>query len=260
MPEITRTDHAIGTLDQHGVATLTILNAKPLNILDTSVMEQVTAAAVELSSHAEVRVLVLRGEGDRAFIGGADIHEMSALNRTTAEAFIGRLMTMCETFRHFPTPVIARIPGWCLGGGLEVAAACDLRISSSDARFGMPEVAVGIPSVIHAALLPRLIGAGRATSMMLTGEQIDASTALSWGLLTTVCEPSELNGAVARAAQRFCELGPAVIREQKRLLRGWEQVSLDQAITDSVRAFGAAFDTGEPQRFMSQFLNRKRSG
>ncbi|MGH3495133.1 MAG: enoyl-CoA hydratase [Sciscionella sp.] len=259
MPEITRTDHAISTLDHHGVATVTIVDAKPLNILDTSVIEQVTAAAVELSTRGEVRVLVLRGAGDRAFIGGADIHEMSALTRTTAEVFIGRLRTLCETFRHFPTPVIARIPGWCLGGGLEVAMACDLRISSSDARFGMPEVAVGIPSVIHAALLPRLIGGGRAASMLLTGERIGAATALAWGLVNTVCEPSELDDAVVRAAHRFCELGPAVVRQQKALLRSWERVPLDQAITESVQAFGAAFDTGEPHRFMSEFLNRKRS-
>ncbi|MCI2422991.1 enoyl-CoA hydratase [Saccharopolyspora sp. K220] len=251
-------EHATSELDADGVATVTIKNAKALNIVNTAVIKAVTAAVAELADRPEVRVLVLRGTGERAFIGGADINEMAALDRRSAEVFINGLRGMCEVVRSFPAPVVARIPGWCLGGGLEVAVACDLRICGSDARFGMPEVAVGIPSVIHAALLPRLIGTGRASWLMLTGEHIDAATALSWGLVHEVCEPADLDDAVTRAARRFVEYGPAVVRQQKKLLRSWEDLPIDQAIADSVAEFGAAFDTGEPQRFMADFLNRKR--
>ncbi|MEV0054937.1 enoyl-CoA hydratase [Saccharopolyspora shandongensis] len=259
LAEITSTQHAVAELTADGIATVTIRNAKVLNIVGTPVIEDVTAAINGLADRTEVRVLVLRGTGERAFIGGADINEMSTLDRASAEKFIDGLRGLCESVRRFPAPVIARMPGWCLGGGLEVAAACDLRISSSDARFGMPEVAVGIPSVIHAALLPRLIGTGRTAWLTLTGDHIDAATALSWGLVHEVCEPDALDAAVERMARKFVEFGPAAVRRQKELLRSWEDLPIDQAVANSVAEFGAAFDTGEPQRYMSEFLNRKRS-
>ncbi len=119
----------------------------------------------------------------KSMIGGADIKEMARLDQKSAEKFITGLRDLCEAVRVFPAPVIARMPGWCLGGGLEVAAACDFRIAGYDAKFGMPEVRVGIPSVIHAALLPRLIGWGRARWLIMTAETIDAATALAWGLV-----------------------------------------------------------------------------
>src|SRR5438046_7155429 len=127
-------------------------------------------------------------------IGGADIKEMAKLDQASADAFITRLRDLCEAVRQFPAPVIARLPGWCLGGGLEVAAACDFRIAAHDAMFGMPEVKVGIPSVIHAALLPRLIGWGRARWLVMTAENIDAPTALAGGV----------GGGAAKAGGSWC--------------------------------------------------------
>lgn len=252
--------HTATTVDADGVATLEITDAAPLNLLGTEVIIDVTSTLTGLAGREDVRALVLRGAGDRAFVGGADIHEMVTLRRDTAEAFISRLAAMCEAVRCFPAPVIARVPGWCLGAGLEVAAACDLRIGSDDSRFGMPEVAVGIPSVIHAALLPGLVGAGRAGWLVLTGQSIDAGTALAWGLLDEICPPGELDDAVGAAARRFTALGPQVLRQQKRLLRSWADLPTDEAIRASVAEFGAAFDTGEPPRFMTDFLARKRRG
>lgn len=255
----TRTpEHATTTVDGDGIATVTIIGAKSLNILSSAVIADATAAVEELAGSDGVRVLVLRGTGDRAFVGGADIAEMAALDRDSAAEFITGLSGLCEAVRRFPAPVVARIAGYALGAGLELAAACDLRISSSDARFGMPEVAVGIPSVIHAALLPRLVGSGRAAWLTLTGEQIDAATALSWGLVHEVCEPSDLDAAVGRCAERLAGFGPSALRQQKRLLRAWEDLPVDEAIAASVPEFAAAFDTGEPQRYMTDFLTRKR--
>src|ERR1035438_6132404 len=133
-------------------------------------------------------------------IGGADIKEMAKLDQASAEKFITGLRDLCEAVRAFPAPVIARMPGWCLGGGLEVAAACDFRIAAHDAKFGMPEVKVGIPSVIHAALMPRLIGSAHASWLMLTGESIDAEQARAWGLVDRVVPLAELDAEVARVA------------------------------------------------------------
>ena len=258
MTQFTNTHHAAVSLDAAGIATLTLTNAKSMNILGTPAIVEMTAALEALRARGDVRVLILRGSGDRAFIGGADIYEMADLSPATAEAFITRLKNLCEAVRSFPAPVIARLAGWTLGGGLEVALAADLRISSSEAHFGMPEVAVGVPSVIHAVLLPLLIGHARATWLLLTGESIDAATARDWALVHEVHPPAALDARIAALAAKFAGFGPAVLRQQKQLLRAWQSLPPDQAIEATVAEFGRAFATGEPRRYMEQFKNRKR--
>ena len=244
-------------IDAQGVATLTIHGSKALNIIGTPAIVAATEALARLREAPGLRALVVRGPADGNFVGGADIHEMAGLTPDTAEAFITRLRDLCEAVRSFPVPVIARLAGWCLGGGLELAAACDLRIASADARFGMPEVKVGIPSVIHAALLPRLVGRSVAGWMLLTGEPFDAAAALGYGLLHQVCAADALDAAVAQTAQQLAGLGPQVLRQQKALLRSWEDQPVDTSIAASVAAFRQAFDTGEPQRYMQAFLARR---
>jgi enoyl-CoA hydratase/carnithine racemase len=168
------------------------------------------------------------------------------------------LRDLCEAVRAFPAPVIARMPGWCLGGGLEVAASCDFRIAAHDAKFGMPEVRVGIPSVIHAALLPRLVGWGRARWLVMTAENIDAATALSWGLVDVVAPPGGLDAAVERTVNALLECGPEALRSQKALLRQWEELPLSEAVNLSIGVFGKSFLTEEPKRLMQGFIDRKR--
>jgi enoyl-CoA hydratase/carnithine racemase len=248
--------HAQVALDAQGVATVTVRNAGTLNILGSPVIADLTRAVQELSARGELRAVVLRGTGDKAFVAGADIKEMGALTPQTARAFIDGLRELCESVRHCPVPVIARIPGWALGGGLELAAACDIRVAANRAQFGMPEVKVGIPSIIHAALLPRLIGQARAGWLLLTGQNIDAAQALQWGLVDVVVAPERLDDEVARLAAHFAALGPQVLRQQKRLLRQWQETDLDTAIQRGVDEFAAAFATGEPARFMAPFMNR----
>src|SRR5262249_39921389 len=160
--------------------------------------------------------------------------EMAALTRESAEVFISGLRGLCDALRHFPVPVIARMPGWCLGGGLELALACDIRIAADNAQLGMPEGKVGIPSVIHAALMPRLVGNARAAWMLLTGELCGAEEALSWGLVNRVVPLAELDDEVERIAALFAGFGPQVVRQQKRLLREWEEAPLDVSINNSV--------------------------
>jgi enoyl-CoA hydratase len=244
--------------DLRGVATFTIQNAGSLNILGSPVIDGVRAGLEELSADGEIRALVLKGGSEKSLIGGADIKEMATLDQATAEAFITRLRDLCEAIRAFPAPVIARMPGWCLGGGLEAAAACDLRIAAHDAKFGMPEVRVGIPSVIHAALLPRLIGWGRARWLVMTAETIDAPTALAWGLIDVVAGEGALDAAVEHTVQSLLASGPQALRAQKALLRQWEELPLKESVDLSIGVFGRSFLTDEPKRLMQAFIDRKR--
>ena len=246
------------TRDSRGVIRLSICNAGSLNILSSAVVNAVREGLEQLATDGTIRVLVLAGQSEKSMIGGADIKEMATLDQRSAEAFISRLRDLCEAVRAFPAPVIARLPGWCLGGGLEVAAACDLRVAAHDAKFGMPEVRVGIPSVIHAALLPRLIGWGRARWLVMTADNIDAPTALAWGLVDVVAPPGGLDQSVERVIAMLLECGPEALRSQKALLRQWEELPLTESVNLSVEVFGKSFLTDEPTRLMQGFINRKR--
>ncbi len=244
--------------DPRGVVRLTICNAGSLNILGTPAIDGVREGLEALASDKQIRVLVIAGQSEKSMIGGADIKEMAKLDQGSAEKFITGLRDLCEAARAFPAPVIARMPGWCLGGGLEFAAACDFRIAAHDAHFGMPEVRVGIPSVIHAALLPRLIGWGRARWLVMTAENIDAPTALASGQIDVVAPPGGLDAAVETTVTMLLECGPEALRAQKALLRQWEELPLKESVDLSIPVFGQSFLTGEPQRLMQGFIDRKR--
>ncbi len=248
---------ALATIDASGVGTLQLHDAGTLNIVGSAAIADLRGALQVLAVEPSLRVLVLRGSGERAFIGGADIAEMVGLTPATAEAFITRLAGLCDAVAQMPVPVIARIPGWCLGGGLEVALACDLRLCDDSARFGMPEVKVGIPSVIHAALLPRLLGQARADWLLLCCENIDAERAEAWGLVHERCAVGQLDDLVSRRAQALATLPPLALRQQKRLLRHWQAVPLAQAVRDSIGEFALAYAGGEPQALMGEFMARK---
>ncbi len=244
--------------DARGVVRLTICNAGSLNILGSAQINGVREGLEVLATERAIRVLVIAGESEKSMIGGADIKEMAKLDQASAEKFITGLRDLCEAVRAFPAPVIARMPGWCLGGGLEFAAACDFRIAAQDAKFAMPEVRVGIPSVIHAALLPRLIGWGRARWLMMTAATIDAPTALSWGLVDVVAKEGQLNVEIEKVVEMLLECGPEALRAQKALLKQWEELPLKESIDLTIGVFGQSFLTDEPRRMMQGFLDRKR--
>src|ERR1700730_16141236 len=244
--------------DPRGVVRLTICNAGSLNILCTPAISGGRGGLEARATDRNIRVLIVAGQSEKSMIGGADIKEMAKLDQASAETFITGLRDLCEAARTFPAPVIARIPGWCLGGGLEFAAACDFRIAAHDAKFAMPEVKVGIPSVIHAALLPRLIGWGRARWLIMTAATIDAPTALAWGLVDAVAPEGGIDVAVETTVAAILESAPEAMRSQKTLLKQWEDLPLRESIDLSIGVFGRAFLTGEPQRLMQGFLDRKR--
>jgi enoyl-CoA hydratase len=236
------------------VARLVVHHPGKLNILNRALIEELARTVEGLAGEAELRALVLTGAGERAFIGGADIRDMATLGRDGAAPFITALHRACAALRNLPVPVIARINGYALGAGLEVAAACDLRIAGEQSRFGMPEVRVGIPSVIEAALLPSLIGWGRTRRLLLTGETIEAREAERWGLVEWCVPAAQLDAAVAELVDAILACGRNAVRLQKRLVREWEELPTSAAIERGIAAFAEAFSTDEPQQKMSAFL------
>jgi enoyl-CoA hydratase/carnithine racemase len=246
-------------IDARGVATVPLANAAKLNTLNTPVMRKLVAAVQQLGRDETLRAVVLRGAGDRAFIGGADITEMASLDPNSARAFISLVHRSCDVFRRMPVPVIARIRGYVFGAGVEVAAACDMRVACTDAQFGMPEVRLGVPSVVEAALLPQLIGWGRTRQWLLTGDTIDAATAHAWGLVEQVVPPEQLDAAVERLLGSILASGPRAIRLQKALITAWEDLPLREAIQRGIDSFAASWRTDEPQQMMRQFVDRKRT-
>jgi enoyl-CoA hydratase len=227
---------------------LTIDNVQKLNTLNRALMVEIVEATTRLQADAALRLVVVTGAGERAFVGGADIRDLATLDPNSAREFITLVHRCCDGFRRLGVPVIARINGYALGAGLELAAACDLRVASERAMFGMPEVRVGIPSVVEAALLPRLIGYGRARRLLLTGETIDAAEALAWGLVDGVAPREELDAAVERFAAAILAGGPRAIRLQKALIRDWEDLSASAGIARGIDAFTDAYATDEPRR------------
>ena len=186
------------------VARVVIDNQRRLNCLSTPLILELSGAFEKLSDDRTLRAVVLTGAGERAFIGGADLNELGALCADSARLFITRLHQACDAIRECPVPVIGRINGFCLGAGLEVAASCDMRVAADTAQFGMPEVHMGLPSVIEAALLPGLIGWGRTREMLLTGILYSAREALAWA-------------SRRRRSRRRSWTGPSII--------GWTQIA-----------------------------------
>jgi enoyl-CoA hydratase/carnithine racemase len=241
------------------IARVTIAHEAKLNTFNPTLMHRFIETMALLARTEDLRGVVLTGAGPKAFIGGADIGAMAAIaDGQGAEAFIRLVHGCCAAVRACPVPVIGRINGWTLGAGLELAAACDMRIAATTAHFGMPEVRVGIPSVVEAALLPGLIGWGRTRRLLLLAETIDAATALDWGLVEHVVAPEGLDAAVAEWLDHLCAAGPAAIRNQKALIRQWEDLPLGAAIEAGVAAFARSWDGDEPTRMMRGFLERRR--
>jgi enoyl-CoA hydratase/carnithine racemase len=240
-----------------GVALVTVDNAEKLNCLSTPLIVALAEALARLSADKTLRAVVLTGAGERAFIGGADLNELGGLCADSARLFITRLHKACKAIRDCPVPVIGRINGFCLGAGLEVAASCDMRAAAEGARFGMPEVHMGLPSVIEAALLPGLIGWGRTREMLLTGALSTAGEALAMGFVQRLAPQGELDAALEPWLAGIRRATPQAIRSQKALMNRWQRVSVEEGILAGIDALAEAYKTGEPQAAIAAFLAAK---
>jgi enoyl-CoA hydratase len=246
------------TKQEGPVATITINRPEALNTLTHELILQLTEEVRRGSGEKAVRVIVLAGSGDKAFVGGVDVRAMMDLSPDGAERFITDLHRCFLAIRQSEKLVIASINGFALGGGLELVASCDLRIASDRARFGMPEVRVGIPSVIEAAYLPRLIGLGRAAEMVYLGEMIDAQEALRIGLVNQVAAHDHLKEATRQMVEKALQCGPTAMGLQKKLIAQWMELSLSDSIEAGIRAFRECYKTTEPREGMKAFLEKRK--
>ncbi|EDP63411.1 3-Hydroxybutyryl-CoA dehydratase [alpha proteobacterium BAL199] len=239
-----------------GVATVTLSRAEKRNAVSSDVAAAIAAAFRELSKDDTLRVVCLNGDGP-SFCAGADVREMATLDPSSAATFIRGLHRAIQAVMECPVPVVAAIHGACVGAGLELVAGADLRIAADDAHFSMPEVLVGIPSVIEAALLPRLIGRGRTARLVLTGETITAAVAERWGLVEEIVPHADLATRAAALVQAIDGADPAAIRAQKVLCRQWDTLSIDDAVEASVASFAACYATDAPRQRMAAILGRR---
>mgnify|MGYP000070301555 CR=1 FL=1 len=242
---------AAGLSEPASIARLTIERAHKSNALNLETMAAFVEAVKAARADPTVRALVVTGAGEKAFVGGADISEMADLNARKAREFITAVHHCCDALRSCEVPVIARINGVAFGAGLELAAACDLRVAVDDAVLGMPEVKLGIPSVVEAALLPGLIGWGKTREILLLGDNFGAAEALSWGLLNKVVGRSELDAVVEQWIASLLANGPASVRNQKALISQWERLLLPDAVEAGIYAFASAWEGTEPVAMMA---------
>lgn len=191
------------------------------------------------------------------FVGGADIRELHQLTAVTARVFIRKLHTAIEKIRRLEKPVVAAVNGACLGAGLELAIGCDLVIAADSAVFGMPEIEVGIPSVIEAALLVNLIGSLRTKEFLLTGDRWDAARAERSGMINEVVPAADLMARARAVCRRIAEHSPTAVALQKDLVNRWMTTDLDTAIEYGVNALGIAFTTGDAQEAMAAFREKR---
>jgi enoyl-CoA hydratase/carnithine racemase len=220
-------------LEREGqVARIFLNRPEKANALDSPTLEALRGALRALAADRSLRAVVLGGRG-RSFCGGADREELKTLTAETARAFVTRIHDVCQAIREAPLPVVARLHGAVIGAGLEIAAACDLRVAAEGTKFAMPEVRLGIPSVVEAALLPRLVGSGRAAWLVLTGEAIDASRALEWGLV----EEIEQETTLERLLKSLLAADPEALRVQKELAQLWDEAPLATSVAASIERF-----------------------
>jgi enoyl-CoA hydratase/carnithine racemase len=211
------------------VARIFLNRPEKANALTSRALDELERALRELARDRSLRTVVLGGRG-RTFCGGADREELSNLTAQTAGAFVTRIHEVCQAIRELPVPVLARLHGAVIGAGLEIAAACDLRVAAEGTRFAMPEVRLGIPSVVEAALLPRLMGSGRAAWLVLTGEAIDARRALEWGLIEEIGDEEML-------LKHLLAADSEALKVQKQLLQLWDEAPLATSVTASIERF-----------------------
>lgn len=248
------------TYEQDGfVGVVTINRPKALNALNSDVLKEIEAAfdAIDLN---ETRAVVLTGAGDKSFVAGADIGEMSTLTKEEGEAFGKVGNDVFRKIETFPIPVIAAINGFALGGGCEISMSCDIRLCSENAIFGQPEVGLGItPGFGGTQRLARIVGVGKAKEMIYTAFNIKAEEALRIGLVNAVYPQDELLAAAKKMAAKIAANAPIAVRASKKAINDGLQVDMDQAIVIEEKAFGSCFETEDQRAGMGNFLEKDKA-
>jgi enoyl-CoA hydratase/carnithine racemase len=244
------------TLERDGGVVRCTLDRPPLNLLEPDLIRALRDAFRGLAADPSVRVAVLTGRG-RAFTAGMDVHVLAALDVAGAKSLITGLHEAIQAVHQAPFPVIAAINGHALGAGFELALACDMRVAARGATFGLPEVRVGVPSVIEAALLAPTIGPGRAAELLLCGESIGCDDALAWGLVNRVVPPEDLGAALDATVNKILAGAPAAIRLQKELMIRWRSTDLATAVEYGVNAFAVSYASPDVREGLRAFLEKR---
>ena len=248
--------------DDHGaagrIARVTFNNPAKRNALGLAGKDLFVEILTNLKHDETLRAVVLTGAGEKSFVGGSDLAQMAEYDLAAAEASATKTHRACDAVRQFPVPVIARINGYCFGSGMEIAACADMRVAADHAKFGMPEVRFGIPSGMEASVLPRLIGWGKTTELVLTGDHIDAEEAYRIGFLERLVAAGDLDASVDKWIESILACGPRAVRIQKRLIMDWDRMSPTDGARAGIQAYVESYRSDEPRRMMTAFVNRKR--
>jgi enoyl-CoA hydratase len=240
------------------VAVVTINRPAALNALNKDVLEELAAAFTELESNENVACVILTGSGSKAFVAGADIAAMQALDAVSAEHFARLGHSVFNAIENFPKPVIAAVNGFALGGGCELAMACDIRIAAENARFGQPEVNLGvIPGFGGTLRLARLVGKGRAKELIFTGDMVDAQEAHRIGLANKVVAAEELLAKARSMATKIASKGPVAVRFAKESIDSGLEMDLDRGGRFEASLFGLCFATTDQKEGMQAFLEKR---
>jgi len=241
-----------------GIATLTLNRPDKLNALNAELVEALATAVNELSRDASLRCAILTGAGDKAFAAGADIAAMANLSPAAAHAFSAKGHALCAAIEAANVPFLGAVNGFALGGGCEIALACDFLYASDRAKFGQPEVKLGvIPGFGGTQRLSRRVGLGLARELCFTGAAIDAATALRIGLVNAVVPHAELVAKVTEVAKTIAQMGPRAITECKRVLLRGDDLPLAEANDLESRAFASLFETADQREGMAAFLEKR---
>jgi enoyl-CoA hydratase len=244
-------------IEEH-IALVTINRPAALNALNEEVLEELAAAFASLEKNESVACIILTGSGPKSFVAGADIAAMRPLDAVAAAHFARRGHAVLNKIENFPKPVIAAVNGFALGGGCELAMACDIRIGAENARFGQPEVNLGvIPGFGGTLRLARLIGKGRAKELIFTGDIVDAAEAYRIGLVNKVVPADELLTAARSMAAKITSKGPVAVRFAKESIDNGLEMDLDRAARFESDLFGLCFATADQKEGMQAFLDKR---
>jgi enoyl-CoA hydratase len=246
-------------LVEDGIATITIDRPKALNALNSKTLDELCSAAWQAGEDPEVGAVILTGAGDKAFVAGADIKEMIEFSPLDMKEFCLRGQASLATLEELGKPVICAINGFALGGGLELALACDVRIASENAKLGLPEVSLGIiPGFGGTQRLPRLIGPGRAKEMVMSAGMYDAAKAEAWGLVNAVHPSEDLMDAARKMAKAFMRNGPMAVALGKAAVNNGLDMDLKRALYLEAELEATAFSTGDRHEGMGAFVEKRK--
>ena len=229
----------------------------PLNILGRATFTQLSARLDELEANPKTRAIIISGTDDGVFSAGMDLLEMKDMTPAQAESLMRLLHQVARKVFTMTVPTIAAIRGYCLGYALELVLACDIRVAGEDAQLGLPEVRVGIPSVIEASLLPKTIGLGRARHLLLTGNLVNAQEAFEMGLVDRVVPPGEVTKTATELAEGLLGISRDVLASQKEIVAKWLEVSEEESTEFSIQAFIQRFKTSQPKEAMEAYLEKR---